>query len=79
MIDINKAGTFTLGTRTVRRMGYGAIQLAGKGIFGHLTRNSTFRTMDIKSILASTCAAAPKYLKPWMGRVFLAAFAARFL
>ncbi len=34
MIDINKAGTFTLGTRTVKRMGCGAMQLAGKGVFG---------------------------------------------
>jgi pyridoxine 4-dehydrogenase len=34
MIDIDKAGTFTLGTRTVKRIGYGAMQLAGKGVFG---------------------------------------------
>ena len=34
MNDIDKAGTFTLGTRTVKRMGYGAMQLAGKGVFG---------------------------------------------
>ena len=34
MIDISKAGTFKLGDRTVRRMGYGAMQLAGKGVFG---------------------------------------------
>jgi len=25
---------FTLGNRPVRRMGYGAMQLAGKGVFG---------------------------------------------
>jgi aryl-alcohol dehydrogenase-like predicted oxidoreductase len=34
MIDISKAGTFKLGARTVKRMGYGAMQLAGKGVFG---------------------------------------------
>jgi pyridoxine 4-dehydrogenase len=34
MIDISKAGTFTLGDRIVKRMGYGAMQLAGKGVFG---------------------------------------------
>jgi len=34
MIDINKAGTFTLGDRTVKRLGYGAMQLAGPGVFG---------------------------------------------
>ena len=34
MMDIGKAGTFTLGTRTVKRMGYGAMQLAGPGVFG---------------------------------------------
>jgi aryl-alcohol dehydrogenase-like predicted oxidoreductase len=28
------AGTFTLGDRTVRRIGYGAMQLAGPGVFG---------------------------------------------
>lgn len=34
MTDIDKAGTFRLGDRTVKRMGYGAMQLAGKGVFG---------------------------------------------
>ena len=34
MTDICKAGTFKLGNRTVKRMGYGAMQLAGKGVFG---------------------------------------------
>jgi aryl-alcohol dehydrogenase-like predicted oxidoreductase len=34
MTDLGKAGTFTLGTRTVKRIGYGAMQLAGKGVFG---------------------------------------------
>ena len=34
MIDISKAGTFKLGDRVVKRVGYGAMQLAGKGVFG---------------------------------------------
>jgi pyridoxine 4-dehydrogenase len=34
MIDISKADTFKLGARTVKRMGYGAMQLAGEGVFG---------------------------------------------
>jgi pyridoxine 4-dehydrogenase len=34
MTDIGKAGTFRLGDRTVKRMGYGAMQLAGPGVFG---------------------------------------------
>jgi aryl-alcohol dehydrogenase-like predicted oxidoreductase len=34
MIDITAAGTFRLGDRTVNRMGYGAMQLAGPGVFG---------------------------------------------
>ena len=34
MIDIGKAGTFALGDRTVKRVGYGAMQLAGPGVFG---------------------------------------------
>ena len=33
MTNIDKAGTYKLGDRTVRRMGYGAMQLAGKGVF----------------------------------------------
>jgi len=34
MTNIASAGAFRLGDRTVRRMGYGAMQLAGKGVFG---------------------------------------------
>ncbi len=34
MTDIGKAGTFELGEHTVKRIGYGAMQLAGKGVFG---------------------------------------------
>ena len=34
MTDISKAGTFRLGDRDVKRIGYGAMQLAGKGVFG---------------------------------------------
>ncbi len=34
MIDISKAGGFSLGARIVKRAGYGAMQLAGPGVFG---------------------------------------------
>lgn len=34
MGNIDSAGTYKLGTRTVNRLGYGAMQLAGKGVFG---------------------------------------------
>jgi aryl-alcohol dehydrogenase-like predicted oxidoreductase len=34
VINISKAGTFKLGGRTVKRLGYGAMQLAGPGVFG---------------------------------------------
>ena len=34
MIDIASAGSFRLGDRIVHRMGYGAMQLAGPGVFG---------------------------------------------
>ena len=34
MQAIEQAGTFTLGDRTVKRLGYGAMQLAGPGVFG---------------------------------------------
>jgi pyridoxine 4-dehydrogenase len=34
MTDIDRAGTFAFGDRDVRRMGYGAMQLAGPHVFG---------------------------------------------
>jgi pyridoxine 4-dehydrogenase len=34
MPNIHQAGTFTLGDRIVKRLGYGAMQLAGPGVFG---------------------------------------------
>ena len=34
MTDIKAAGTYKMGDRTVNRMGYGAMQLAGPGVFG---------------------------------------------
>jgi pyridoxine 4-dehydrogenase len=34
MAKISKAGTFKVGARTVKRLGYGAMQLAGPGVFG---------------------------------------------
>ncbi|MCU4161557.1 aldo/keto reductase family oxidoreductase [Acidiphilium sp. AL] len=34
MTDLTKAGSFSLGDRVVKRVGYGAMQLAGPGVFG---------------------------------------------
>jgi len=34
MTSIDQAGTFALGDRSVKRLGYGAMQLAGPGVFG---------------------------------------------
>lgn len=34
MANMHKTGTFTIGDRAVRRLGYGAMQLAGPGVFG---------------------------------------------
>jgi pyridoxine 4-dehydrogenase len=34
MSNIDRSGTFTLGERTVKRLGYGTMQLAGPGVFG---------------------------------------------
>lgn len=34
MTNLTKAGTFALGDRLVKRLGYGAMQLAGPGVFG---------------------------------------------
>ena len=34
MSSVNQSGSFKLGSRTVNRLGYGAMQLAGPGVFG---------------------------------------------
>jgi pyridoxine 4-dehydrogenase len=34
MSSIDQAGAFALGDHTVKRLGYGAMQLAGPGVFG---------------------------------------------
>jgi aryl-alcohol dehydrogenase-like predicted oxidoreductase len=34
MTSIDQSGTFKLGAKTVKRLGYGAMQLAGPGVFG---------------------------------------------
>src|ERR1043165_1230872 len=34
MNSLDKAGTFRIGNRNVKRLGYGAMQLAGPGVFG---------------------------------------------
>jgi len=34
MFSLDQSSTFTLGSRSVRRLGYGAMQLAGPGVFG---------------------------------------------
>jgi pyridoxine 4-dehydrogenase len=34
MSELDKTATFTLGSHTVKRLGYGAMQLAGPGVFG---------------------------------------------
>ena len=34
MTSIDRSGTYALGDRTVKRLGYGAMQLAGPGVFG---------------------------------------------
>jgi hypothetical protein len=34
MSSIDKSGTFALGDRTVKRLGYGAMLLAGPSVFG---------------------------------------------
>jgi len=34
MSSVNRSATFKLGDRVVKRLGYGAMQLAGRGVFG---------------------------------------------
>lgn len=41
MTDLTKSGTFRIGNRMVTRVGYGAMQLAGPGVFGPPTNRET--------------------------------------
>ncbi len=52
MADLNAAGTFQLGDRSVKRMGYGAMQLAGPGVFGPPGDPNTARAV-LREALAS--------------------------
>ena len=51
MSTIDQSGTFVLGDRAIKRRGYGAMQLAGPGVFG-----GGFRT--------SVCVGVPAMI-PW--------------
>ena len=57
MIDINKAGTFTLGTRTVTRLGYGAMAgHEGRGLMSEamqLVLREAFGPMELHRIEAN--------------------------
>jgi hypothetical protein len=51
--------TFMLGNRPVRRMGYGAMQLAGKGVFGPPSENLSADKLELNaSVLAELDAIA---------------------
>jgi aryl-alcohol dehydrogenase-like predicted oxidoreductase len=43
--SINLSGTFKLGNRVVQRVGYGAMQLAGPGVFGPPKNHDTALTV----------------------------------
>jgi aryl-alcohol dehydrogenase-like predicted oxidoreductase len=45
MASINQSGTFKLGNRVVQRVGYGAMQLAGPGVFGPPKNHDTALTV----------------------------------
>lgn len=45
MADLTPAGTYRLGDRTVGRLGYGAMQLAGPGVFGPARDPDTARAV----------------------------------
>ncbi|MFD2182647.1 aldo/keto reductase family oxidoreductase [Rhodoplanes azumiensis] len=45
MADLTPAGTYRLGDRTVGRLGYGAMQLAGPGVFGPAKDPDTARAV----------------------------------
>ncbi len=52
MIDISGADTFALGTRRVKRVGYGAMQLAGPRVFGP-RRTRTRRVAVLREAIAT--------------------------
>ena len=52
MTDITTAGAFKLGDRTVNRMGYGAMQLAGPGVFGPPKDHATALAV-LREVIAS--------------------------
>lgn len=52
MTDLAKAGTFRLGDRLINRMGFGAMQLAGPGVFGP-PRDHAAAIAVLKSALAA--------------------------
>lgn len=45
MSSIDKSGTFTLGTRTVKRFGYGAMQLAGRRFWSAKDKNAALAVL----------------------------------
>jgi aryl-alcohol dehydrogenase-like predicted oxidoreductase len=45
MASINQSGTFKLGNRVVQRVGYGAMQLSGPGVFGPPKSHETALTV----------------------------------
>jgi pyridoxine 4-dehydrogenase len=52
MSSIKQSGTFRLGNHTVKRLGYGAMQLAGPGVFGP-PRNHTAALAVLREAVAS--------------------------
>jgi pyridoxine 4-dehydrogenase len=52
MSSIDQAGTYQLGDRQVRRLGYGAMQLAGPGVFGP-SKNPAAALAVLREALAS--------------------------
>lgn len=52
MTKIDRPGTFTLGDRKVRRLGYGAMQLAGPGVYGPPKDHETALTV-LRDVVAA--------------------------
>jgi pyridoxine 4-dehydrogenase len=52
MPNILKSGTFALGDRSVKRLGYGAMQLAGPGVFGPPKDPATARAVLREAVAA---------------------------
>jgi hypothetical protein len=64
MTNITAAGVFPLGDRTVNRVGYGAMQLAGPGVFGPPRDRDAALAVLREAVATSTPATSMAHTSP---------------